>query len=109
VICGHREGDDGTIWYYSSSAQLDELQQVLSSSSYPPEMELLAAIDEMKTVINSHMNITVQLVERFRGSRKSAISVHDGQFFDIFWLHIRVGPSFGGYSFQLNLELFGFV
>jgi Flp pilus assembly CpaE family ATPase len=84
VVCGHSEGDDGTVWYYSSPAQLDELLQVLISTTYPPEMKLLAAINEMRNVINAHMNITLELVERFRGSRKSAISLHDGQFVDIF-------------------------
>ena len=67
------------MWYYSSPDQLDELRHVLgSSTNYPVEVDLLNVISEMREEIVIHMNVTAQLVERFKGSKKSAIHVHDG-------------------------------
>jgi len=49
-----------------------------SGTQYPIEVDLLDAINEIREEIVIHMNITAQLVERSKGSKKSAIHLHDG-------------------------------
>ena len=79
VFCSGSDCEDQITRYYSSPVQLDHLKRVLGSSKlYQCEIHLLSAINRMNDEIISCMNITANLVNRFRGSKKAAIHLHDG-------------------------------
>jgi len=74
---------DGKGAYYSSIVQCDALCAALSASStqYSCEVDLLNTLSDVRTDLVAHMSVTAELNDMFRGTRKSAIMIHDGVFF----------------------------
>jgi len=65
--------------YYSSVIQFDALCVALSASNeYMCEVELLQALTDVRDNVVEHMRITAELTDKLRGSKKSAIVIHDG-------------------------------
>lgn len=71
------EGNHRT-WYYSSSAQLEQLLLCLDGEKW--ESELVSVLKDMKSAIVSQMAVTEELTNKARGKRKAALASHDGQF-----------------------------
>jgi len=86
VICIHtlnmlcREMGDGKAAYYSSIVQCDAVCAALSAagSQYSCEVELVNTLNDIRSDLTAHMNVTAELNDMFRGTRKSAIMIHDG-------------------------------
>lgn len=77
VLC--REMGDGKGAYYSSIVQCDALCMALSASSrYSCEVALLNTLNDIRIDLIAHMSVTAELNDMFRGTRKSAIMIHDG-------------------------------
>jgi len=73
-------GEDKVV-YYSSVVQLDALCATLSADSqHPCEVALLHSLNDMRSDIIAHMNVTAELTDSCRGARKSAVMIHDGLF-----------------------------
>ena len=70
---------DGKGAYYSSIVQCDALRAALSASSqYSCEVALLNTLNDIRIDLIAHMSVTAELNDMFRGSRKSAVMIHDG-------------------------------
>lgn len=77
ILC--REMGDGKGTYYSSIVQCDALCAALSASTrYSCEVALLDTLNDIRIDLIAHMSVTAELNDMFRGTRKSAIMVHDG-------------------------------
>jgi len=77
ILC--REMGDGKGAYYSSIVQCDALCAALSASSrYSCEVALLDTLNEIRIDLIAHMSVTAELNDMFRGTRKSAVTIHDG-------------------------------
>jgi len=74
-----RESEDGSsVWYYSTTHQLDELVHVLDADRY--ERDLVQVIGEMREEIDRQMLLTEQLTKAVQAGRKSVIDVLNGTF-----------------------------
>jgi len=73
---------DEEVAYYSSVIQFEAVCSVLSASDrqYSCEASLLRVLNDVRTDVTAHMNVTAQLTDKYRGRRKSAIAIHDGVF-----------------------------
>jgi len=67
------------VTYYSSIVQFDAMCEALSASDqYACEAALLRNLTDIRIDVIAHMSLTTELCDMYRGSRKSAIMIHDG-------------------------------
>jgi len=65
--------------YYSSIAQFDAVCEALSQNSpYSCEVALLHTLADIRADVVTHMTVTAELADLYRGRKKSAIMIHDG-------------------------------
>uniref|UniRef100_A0A665VLW8 Bromodomain PHD finger transcription factor n=1 Tax=Echeneis naucrates TaxID=173247 RepID=A0A665VLW8_ECHNA len=62
------EQEDKAIWYYSTKVQLAELIDCLDKEYW--EVDLYAALEEIRDEVHTHMDITEDLTNKARGSNK---------------------------------------
>jgi len=73
----HRESEDeSSVWYYSTSSQLEELLLILDADKY--ERDLVQVIAEMREEIDRQMQLTEQLTKAVQAGRRSVIDVLNG-------------------------------
>jgi len=77
----YREMRDEQVAYYGSIVQFDTVCAALcATGQYSCEVTLLQTLTDIRNDVVAHMSITAELAAKYRGSRKSAIVVHDGGF-----------------------------
>lgn len=71
------ESEDGEVWYYSTSLQLEELMLVLD----PNEMEvaLCRELSDYKDEIVRQMELTETITNQFKGNKKSYLEIENGK------------------------------
>jgi nucleosome-remodeling factor subunit BPTF len=70
------ESEDGEVWYYSTSAQLEELLQTVDKENM--EVALAREIGDFKEEIVRQMEITEKLTSMNKGNKKSYLDVENG-------------------------------
>jgi hypothetical protein len=70
-----RESENGKVWYYTTSNQMEVLLNVLDA--HEMEAPLVRELLEMKQEINRQMEITERLTNQSKGSRKSYLEVEN--------------------------------
>ncbi|KAB0795122.1 hypothetical protein PPYR_11961 [Photinus pyralis] len=75
------ESEDGEIWYYTTSTQLDELLNSLD----PNEMEasLCHELNDYKDEILRQMDLTEKLTNQFKGNKKSYLEVENARILQV--------------------------
>lgn len=71
------ESEDGEVWYFSSSLQLEELMLALD----PNEMEvaLYRELSDYKEEIVRQMELTETLTNQFKGNKKSYLEIENSK------------------------------
>uniref|UniRef100_A0A665VJK8 Bromodomain PHD finger transcription factor n=1 Tax=Echeneis naucrates TaxID=173247 RepID=A0A665VJK8_ECHNA len=70
------EQEDKAIWYYSTKVQLAELIDCLDKEYW--EVDLYAALEEIRDEVHTHMDITEDLTNKARGSNKCFLTAANG-------------------------------
>ncbi|XP_045626029.2 nucleosome-remodeling factor subunit NURF301 isoform X1 [Procambarus clarkii] len=71
------ETEDGEIWYYSTRAQLEEVQGLLDGADL--EEELYNTLHDVMSELKRQMSLTETITEESKGNRKSCIEVEDDE------------------------------
>uniref|UniRef100_A0A0L8FKB1 Uncharacterized protein n=2 Tax=Octopus bimaculoides TaxID=37653 RepID=A0A0L8FKB1_OCTBM len=66
---------DSQSWYYSTKAELEELIDCLDRNEF--EAELVMALEDMKEEILKQMNLTEDLTNSAKGSKKSVLEIEN--------------------------------
>lgn len=83
--------EEKKIWYYSTKSQLEELMDCLDTEYW--EMDLHAALVEMKEEVQGHMAITEELTNKARGNSKTYLTALNGTRFIFSTITIMEGKS----------------
>ncbi|XP_014482955.1 PREDICTED: nucleosome-remodeling factor subunit NURF301 isoform X2 [Dinoponera quadriceps] len=70
------ESEDGEVWYYSTSLQLEELMLVLDQNEM--EVALCRELSDYKDEIVRQMDLTESITNQFKGNKKSYLEVENG-------------------------------
>ncbi|XP_029635778.1 nucleosome-remodeling factor subunit BPTF isoform X3 [Octopus sinensis] len=68
---------DSQSWYYSTKAELEELIDCLDRNEF--EAELVMALEDMKEEILKQMNLTEDLTNSAKGSKKSVLEIENAE------------------------------
>jgi nucleosome-remodeling factor subunit BPTF len=71
------ESEDGEVWYYSTSVQLEELLETIDKENM--EVALAREIGDFKEEIVRQMEITEKLTSVNRGNKKSYLDVENSE------------------------------
>lgn len=71
-----REGENNEVFYYSTSAQLEELLDVLDPEDL--ELDLCRTIADFREEITKHMELTEKLTNSSKGNRKTYLDAENG-------------------------------
>lgn len=71
----HSEAEDGTVWYYSTVVQFEELCSVLDKDEM--EAPLYREIVDFKPEICRQMELTEKLTNQLKGGRKSYLEIEN--------------------------------
>ncbi|XP_066966214.1 nucleosome-remodeling factor subunit NURF301 isoform X1 [Macrobrachium rosenbergii] len=69
------ESEDGEIWYYTTQAQLEEIQSLLDAADL--EEDLCNTLQEILPEMKRHMAVTESLTEENKGNRKTCLEIED--------------------------------
>lgn len=73
----HSESEDGEVWYYSTTVQLEELLEAIDGENM--EVPLAREIGDFKDEIMRQMEITEKLTNQNKGNKKSYLDVENGE------------------------------
>lgn len=71
------ETEDGEIWYYTTTVQLQALLKVLDANDM--EAALCRELNEYKEEIVRQMELTEKLTNQYKGNKKSYLEVENGK------------------------------
>lgn len=71
----YSESEDGEVWYYSTSVQLEELLEAIDKESM--EVALAREISDFKEEIARQMEITEKLTNTNKGNKKSYLDAEN--------------------------------
>jgi hypothetical protein len=75
----HSESEDGEVWYYSTTVQLEELLEAIDGENM--EVALAREIGDFKDEIMRQMELTEKLTNQNKGNKKSYLDVENGELF----------------------------
>ncbi|XP_025163350.1 nucleosome-remodeling factor subunit NURF301 isoform X1 [Harpegnathos saltator] len=70
------ESEDGEVWYYSMSLQLEELMLMLDQNEM--EVALYRELSDYKDEIVRQMELTESITNQFKGNKKSYLEIESG-------------------------------
>lgn len=82
------ESEDGDVWYYSTSVQLEELLQTVDRENM--EVALAREIGDFKEEIIRQMEITEKLTNLNKGNKKSYLDVENSELYNISEVNIHI-------------------
>jgi len=82
VVCfsppaAYSESEDGEVWYYSTTVQLEELLEAIDGENM--EVALAREIGDFREEIMRQMEITEKLTNQNKGNKKSYLDVENGE------------------------------
>lgn len=71
------ESEDGEVWYYSTSLQLEELMLALDQNEM--EVALYRELSDYKEEIVRQMELTETITNQFKGNKKSYLETENSK------------------------------
>lgn len=71
------ESEDGEVWYYSTSLQLEELMLMLDQNEM--EVALYRELSDYKDEIVRQMELTESITNQYKGNKKSYLEVENSK------------------------------
>lgn len=77
LISPFSESEDGEVWYYSTSLQLEELMLLLDQNEM--EVALYRELSDYKDEIARQMELTESITNQFKGNKKSYLEAENSK------------------------------